>query len=381
MIKEYLGSKPLPEILRMNDGRVCDTPALWQERRKEILDLFSSEVYGYMPPAPEHITFTVKEQLEGQVMGLASYSRVEASFLTPKGPFQFEFDFYRPYSDKKVPAIVFLQFSMTSIASTFPVEEIIRSGFAVAQVYNGDIMKDTNDFSQGLGGMFLTQTSQWDDLCAPAFAANRKRGETQSGMIGMWAYGASRIMDYLQTLDCIDHSRIAVAGHSRLGKTALWTAANDERFRVAFISASGNSGASLHRFKGDDNEHLAQIAEVFPYWFSKRYPGYAGHEDEMPFDMHMLLSSLAPRAFYVCSGSTDTWAGPNTEYLCCVAASEPYRMLGGKGLVHPDRFPQAGDAFDSGDVGYSMHEGGHFMGSFEWNNVMAFMKRLSSQDE
>ena len=167
-----------------------------------------------------------------------------------------------------------------------------------------------------------------------------------------------------------------IAGHSRLGKTALWTAANDERFRVAFISASGNSGASLHRFKGDDNEHLAQIKEVFPYWFSKRYPQYAGHEDEMPFDMHMLLGSLAPRSFYVCSGSTDTWAGPNTEYLCCEAASEPYRMLGGQGLVHPDRFPQAGDAFDSGDVGYSMHEGGHFMGSFEWNNVMEFMKRL-----
>ena len=100
----------------------------------------------------------------------------------------------------------------------------------------------------------------------------------------------------------------------------------------------------------------------------------------MPFDQHMLLASLAPRAFYVCSGSTDEWAGPNTEYLCAVAASAPYRMLGGKGLVHPDRLPEAGDAFDSGDVGYSMHEGGHFLGSYEWEHVMAFMKRMPADE-
>lgn len=379
MIDEMLAARPLPEILRMNDGRLCTTPALWQERRKEILDLFSSEVYGYMPPAPDRVLFTEKEHLEGQVLGMAVYSRMQASFMTPKGPFSFEFDLYRPYSDRKVPAIVFLQFSMNSICSTFPVEEIIRNGFAVAQLHNGDVMRDVDDFSQGLGGMYLTQASPWDDLSADAYAANRKRGETQTGMIGIWAFAASRVRDCLAQMETIDQKRVAVAGHSRLGKTALWCAANDERFALAFISASGNSGASLSRFKEDDNEHIAQITQVFPYWFSKRYPQYAGKEAQMPFDQHMLLASLAPRAFYVCSGSADTWAGPHTEYLCCVAASEAWRMLGKKGLVHPDRLPKAGDAFDEGDVGYSMHEGGHFMGSYEWRHVMDFMRRMPGE--
>lgn len=376
MLEKILESKPLPPILKMNDGSVCNTPELWKKRRKEILELFSTEVYGTMPPAPDDVRFTVKEHFEDQIAGLASYSRIQASFTTPKGPFSFEFDFYQPYADHKVPAIVFMQFSMNSICSTFPVEEIIRNGFAVAMVYNGAIMPDRNDFSQPLGGMYLVQKSQWDDLCADAYAANRKREPGQWGMISVWAFGASRIMDYLHTLDTIDLDRIAIAGHSRLGKTALWCAANDERFKLAFISASGNSGASLSRFKEDDNEHIAQITEVFPYWFSKNYYKYAGHESEMPFDQHMLLASLAPRPFFVCSGSTDTWAGPKTEYLCCIAASEPYRMLGGKGLVHPDRFPVAGDVFDEGDVGYSMHEGSHFLGDFEWQNVMRFMKKM-----
>ena len=379
MIDEILKNSNLPEILRMNDGRECNTPELWQERRKEILDLFSREVYGYMPEPPKEISFYEVEHFEDQVTGLASYSRIRVSFTTPKGPFSFEFDCYLPYSEEKVPAIVLMQFSQNCIYSTFDVERLIRNGFAAIRMMYWDVMKDTNDFSQGLGSMYQVTPSPWDDLCADAYAANRKRGDTEWGMIGVWAYGASRIMDYLQTVDAIDKDRIAIAGHSRLGKTAMWCAANDERYTVAMISASGNSGASISRLKEDDNEHIAQITEVFPFWFSKQYPKYAGHEQEMPFDQHMILSTIAPRAFYVCSGSTDTWAGPKTEYLCCIAASEPYKLFGKKGLVHPDRMPQAGDAFDEGDAGYSMHQGGHFLGSYEWDHVMDFMKRMKKE--
>ncbi len=378
MLKELFDQRPLPSILTMDDGSACDTVEKWAIRRKEILDLFSKEVFGILPPAPkkEDVIFTLKFQDSGAINGQATYSRVGVCVMTPKGPYCFDFDLYVPNIQKKAPCIVMLQFSLHCIYSTFPIEQIIENGFATAMVYNGDIMQDRNDFAQGLGSGFIRKSAEFDNLAADTYAANYLRGEEQSGMIGIWAYGAMRIMDYLYTLDTIDRRRIAIAGHSRLGKTALWTAANDERYTLAFISGSGNTGASLSKYKTDKNEHIGQITEIFPHWFAKSYLKYAGQEEHMPFDQHMLLAALAPRAFYVCSGSEDTWAGPDTEYLCCVAAQPAYELLGEKGFIHPDRLPQAGDVFGEGSCGYSMHKGGHFLGRFEWQNVMDFMKKM-----
>lgn len=378
MIKEIFEKKPLPSVMTMNDGSICDTPEKWEVRRKEIVDLFAKEVFGYMPPEPKEgeLNFTLKFQDPGHINDKATYSRVGVNMMTPKGPYSFDFDLYVPNKKEPVPCIVMIQFSLNGIYSTFPIERIIDNGFAAVKVYNGDIMQDRNDFSQGLGSKFIRKSTAYDSLAADSYAANFLREEHQYGMIGIWAYAASRIMDYLYTLDEIDKKRIAICGHSRLGKTALWTAANDERYTVSFISGSGNTGASLSKYKTEDNEHVGQILEIFPHWFAKSYQKYAGHEDTMPFDQHMLLASLAPRSFYVCSGSRDTWAGPDTEYLCCAAANEPYKLLGMNGFVHPDRMPEAGEAFDSGDCGYSMHDGTHFLGDFEWQHVMDFMKKM-----
>lgn len=378
MLKELFAEKPLPSVLTMNDGSQCDSPEKWQQRRKEIVELFSREVYGYLPPAPkpEELIFTLKFREPGAINGQATYSRVGVCIMTPKGPYTFDFDLYTPNAQEKAPCIVMLQFSLDCIYSTFPIERIIENGFAVAMVYNGAIMADRHDFSQGLGSGYIRKSTAYDNLAADVYAANILREENQSGMIGIWAYGAMRIMDYLYTQDNIDRRRIAVAGHSRLGKTALWTAANDERYTLAFISGSGNTGASLSKYKTEQNEHIHQITEIFPHWFAKSFQKYGHHEDTMPFDQHMLLASLAPRSFYVCSGSEDTWAGPDTEYLCCAAANDGYRLLGEKGFVHPDRMPEAGDVFAEGSCGYSMHKGGHWMGDFEWQNVMDFMKTM-----
>ncbi len=376
MLKEILEQYQIPSILTMNNGERCTTSEMWEKRRKEILELFSDEVYGHMPPAPEHVTFTEKNCWKGQIQGKATIKQIEASFMTPSGPYAFQFYYYEPVTDHPVPAIVFLQFAEQPVYCSFPIEMIIDNGFAVAIVHYDTIQEDRYDFNQGLAGMYITGKSPWDDLSADTYAKNKKRGETQWGFIGAWAFAASRIMDYLQTLDTVDKSRIAVMGHSRLGKTAMWCAANDERFRLAAISASGCSGASLSKMKDDTCEKVGQITEVFPYWFSKRWPTYAGHEKEMPFDQHWILSAIAPRSFYICSGSEDSWAGPHTEYLCAVAANEVYHMLGMEGLKHPDRMPVAGDIFDEGSAGYSMHKGTHYLGEFEWKNVMEYMKKM-----
>lgn len=376
MLKEILKQYHIPQIIADDNGEECITPERWERRRKEILELFSSEVYGYMPPMPERVNFAVKGCWKNQIMGKAVIQRVEVSFDTPSGPFSFPFHYYEPVTDCKVPAIVFLQFAEHPVYCSFPIEQIINQGFAVAVVNYDNIQKDRYDFAQGLAGMYITGNSPWDDLCADTYAKNRKRGETQWGFIGAWAYAASRIMDYLQTLDTVDHEKIAVMGHSRLGKTAMWCAANDDRFRLAAISASGCSGASLSKMKDETCEKIGQITEVFPYWFSKRWPGYANREREMHFDQHWILSAIAPRSFYLFSGSDDNWAGPHTEYLCAVAANEVYHKLGMEGLKHPDRMPEAGDIFDQGCIAYAMHKGPHYLGDFEWNCVMEYMKKM-----
>lgn len=372
MLKEMIRDKNLPPVLTMNDGRSCDSRELWDLRRREIVDLFSREVYGYMPPAPERVSFRETESREELMGGAASYRRIEASFDTPGGPYAFEFDFYLPYSDKKVPAFVYIQFPEHPVHSTFPVEEITHNGFAVAMMRNCNVMEDRNDFTQGLAGMYLRNRSGVGNQNSCANTDNR--GGMEWGAIGAWAFAASRMMDYFYTLDTIDLDQVAVVGHSRLGKTALWCAANDERFGLAVINASGNTGASLSTWKDEKAEKIAQIVEKFPYWFCRNYYKYAGKEAELPFDQHMLTSSLAPRHFYVCSGSQDSWADPLSEFFCCVASDDVYGMLGMKGFICPDRLPEPGCIYDEGDIGYSMHDGKHFMGRFEWDNVMNYMK-------
>ena len=311
-------------------------------------------------------------------MGKATIRWIEASFHTPSGPFSFPFYYYEPTAASKVPVIVFLQYSGQPVRGSFPIEQIMEHGFGVAVIEHESIQMDRYDFAQGLAGMYITDESPWDNLSAETYAKNRKRRETQWGFLGAWAYAASRVMDYLQTLDTVDKARIAVMGHSRLGKAAMWCAANDERFRLAAISGSGCSGASLSKMKDETCEKIGQITEVFPYWFSKRWPGYAGKEKEMTFDQHWILSAIAPRSFYIFSGSEDAWAGPRTEYLCAVAANEVYHMLGMKGLVHPDRMPQAGDVFDAGPAAYAMHKGDHYLGDFEWEHVMQYMEKMGT---
>lgn len=359
MIAEKLKERCLPDVLRMNDGSACTGKRKWEQRRSEILDLFSREVYGYMPPAPERVKSTIISTYETAVAGFAAYYRIRISFDTPKGPFSFDAEVYLPTHIICAPVLLHLQFNDSPLFRVWPVEDIIKRGFATVMVRYQSIMQDKNDFSQGLAGMYLKEN---------------ERGPSDWGAIGAWAFGASRVLDALEQWGCVDVQHTAVVGHSRLGKTAMWCAANDPRVQLAVINGSGNSGACLSR--GNEGETVADITKMFPHWFCPNYWKYADHEREMPFDQHFLLAALAPRRSYNCSGSEDVWAAPFSEFLCSAAASRAYEMLGLPGLVAPDREPMPGDFFSDGYVAYSMHDGGHYIGRFEWENTMALMERI-----
>ena len=200
----------------------------------------------------------------------------------------------------------------------------------------------------------------------------------------MWSWAASRVMDYCQTLDCLDLGKSAVIGHSRLGKTALFTGMLDDRFQFVISNNSGFGGAALSRNRKDreNGEPLCSIefcAQNHMQWFSQNYKKYVNNEDALPYDQHFLVAASAPRYVYVASASNDYWADPKTEYLSCCAAGEIYERLGKTGFVHPDRFPLPGDTLQDGCVGYHMRYGEHYLGREDWNHYFRFILSKSGQ--
>lgn len=219
-----------------------------------------------------------------------------------------------------------------------------------------DVTADNNDFCDGIAGVLY----------------RGERKESDCGKIAIWSWAASRVMDYCRTLNCLDFSKAAVIGHSRLGKTALLTGMLDERFKFVISNNSGCTGAALSR--GKAGEQVERINSEFPFWFAPNYAKYGGREYEMPFDQHYLLAACAPRYVYVGSAAEDIWSDPDSEYLACCAASEVYESLGMSGFVHPDRLPVTGDVLQEGSIGYHLRFGGHYFSREDWKYYFAFIK-------
>ena len=53
------------------------------------------------------------------------------------------------------------------------------------------------------------------------------------GVLRAWAWGASRLLDYLQTDPDVDARKVAIQGHSRYGKASLVAMAYDPRFATS----------------------------------------------------------------------------------------------------------------------------------------------------
>ena len=183
-------------------------------------------------------------------------------------------------------------------------------------------------------------------------------------------------MDVLQTLPGLDPARMAVAGHSRLGKAALWCGAQDERFALVVSNESGCAGTALHR--GKQGERIRNITDRFGYWFCDNFRQFAGREEEMPFDQHFLLACIAPRLLYHGSAVLDIWSDPHAEFQGCLAADPAYRLLGAPGFAgsvveYPNRPMRL--ACHEGRIGYHLREGSHFFSRTDWGQVMSYWKK------
>jgi hypothetical protein len=236
--------------------------------------------------------------------------------------------------------------------------EIIARGWGYATVGYQDIQADrANSWTSGVIGMTF------------------RPGQTQPapdewGTIGAWSWGISRIIDYFETDKAVDAKRIAVHGHSRLGKTVLWASAKDERIAAVFSSCAGEMGSALAR--RDYGETVDDMAQNFPWQFSGNFQKWSGRWNEMPVDAHVLIALSAPRPVFITGGTTDQWADPVGEFLAEVAAGPVYRLLGRKDLG-VTQLPALDTPVTDGDLGWHYHTGGHSATPADWNAFLTFL--------
>lgn len=337
----------------MDSGIVVRNRDDWRMRRKELIHILSREEYGFTPAAPAEVRAETLSS-ERAFAGKATHSRIKLSFNTPSGEFSFPFDLIVPENAVSAPAFIYLSFRPELPDQYLPVEEILDHGFAIASIDYQEVTTDTAAID-GLAAMYPIDP------------------QTGWGTIGMWAFAASRVFDYIETLPAIDPARVCVVGHSRLGKTALWCAAQDERFAMVVSNDSGCSGAAISR--GKVGETIRDITGRFPYWFCGNYRNWVDREFEAPFDQHMLLALIAPRRLYVSSATEDEWADPASEFASAQTAAEAWRFLRAPGLIAPDGMPQPETSLHNGSVAYHLRTGSHFLSRADWLQFMAYREK------
>lgn len=361
---EILQARALPELLRFCGGEPVTAEA-WPARRAELLDLLRRTVYGYSPDAPESVRAEMVERDDKAFAGKAVQETVRITFDTPSGPFSFPFTLAVPKTGRPVPAFLLINFFATLPNRYCPAEELIDNGYAIAQLYYQDVTLD--DARGSCGSVDVSRC--FDDGLAACYPRDPHTGW---GKIGIWAWAASRVMDVLQSRPELDLSRIAVVGHSRLGKTALWCAAQDLRFSMAVSNDSGCGGASL--FRGKKGENIAFMRIRFPYWFCGNYSDYGDREAELPADQHFLLALLAPRGLLVNSSALDAWADPDSEFLAVCAAAPAFELLGASAPVIPPELPGETIALLDGDLAYARRAGTHYFSRTDWLNILHYRR-------
>jgi len=359
----------LPDPLVMADGkRVTDAQTWRTKRRPEILRAYQTEIYGRIPANTPKVTWEVVDtdaaakgntaimrRAVGRIGSAADAPRVTMMIYTPAK------------AAKPVPLILMINFGGGPPVEGKPpmqfndppvAADILARGWGYAMVGYQDIQPDRlNTLNQGVIGLTL-----------PAGQQQPKPDEW--GTISAWSWGLSRIIDYFETDKLVDAKKIAVQGHSRLGKTVLWASAMDERIAAVFSSCSGEMGAALAR--RDWGETVDDMAQNFSYQFAGNFQKYAGHWTDMPVDAHMLIALSAPRPVFITGGTQDQWADPVGEFKAGVAAGPVYRLLG-KNDLGTTELPALDTPLTKGDIGWHYHTGGHMATPADWKAFLEFV--------
>ena len=388
-----VGTFELPDPFLCRDGTKVTTPEEWkQKRRGELLTLFQRDMYGVMPTA-DCARLASKFLDEKTVFdGKAVQQQVVLYLNAPEKTPKMNLLIYLP-ANAQGPAAAILapnfmgnptvsddpdiivpevpDATRTKIGepvqrgakkSRWAIEKILERGYALITVYYEEIDPDYDDQRQnGVHPLFHA----WEDKHN---IPKQSRGAT----ITAWAWGLSRALDYLQTLPEIDPAKVAVMGHSRLGKTALWAAACDERFAASISNDSGCGGAALTR--RNFGETIASMHDMIPWWFCPKYATFVADPNLLPFDQHELIALIAPRPVYIASASEDLWADPKGEFLSALGADPVYRLLGTDGLAGVTEQPPVNTPV-GGTIHYHVRSGDHDVTDYDWEQYLNFLDK------
>jgi hypothetical protein len=384
-------TRKLPDPLQFADGRMVKTTKEWPQRRKEILDLLTKEMYGTMPGRPKNMHFQVFEQDKNALGGKATRKQVTVRIKEKDREVNFDLLIYIPNHTKKpVPAILGINFGGNHAihpdpgiklseawfensrtvqcaengkateacrgvyANRWAVDSILDAGFALVTMYREEIASDrkANMFQTGVHTLYPELQNREDNF----------------GTIAAWAWAMSRALDYLETDKQIDAKKVMAFGFSRLGKAALWAGATDGRFAGVISNNSGAGGGK--QFRRGQGETIAKLCTNFPHWFTKSFRQYMNKDTDLPFDQHFVLALIAPRPVYLGTASEDLNADPEGEFENAKAADGIYKFLGTKGFPY-NTFPALNEP-QVGRIGFHVRTGGHDVKNFDWKQYLNF---------
>lgn len=383
----------LPDpLMRLNGMRVTSAEAWRSERRPELIDLLERTLFGRVPAGKVRARVVERSRDSAALGGHALRREIRIHLATGADSLQIDLLVYTPArAVGRVPTFLALNFfgnhtigkdpgvqvaegwvsnftplgittnrsnerARGSMAYRWPVEEILARGYGLATANYGDIDPDFHDgFRNGAHALFPEP--------------REARAPDAWGSIAAWAWGLSRILDALEPDLHVDATRVALIGHSRLGRTAAWAGARDPRF--AMVISNGGLGGLFKRKYG---ETLWQITTRFPHWFSGAVVPFAEATDKLPVDNHLTLALIAPRPLYLGTASEDVFAVPAAEFLAAKAAEPVWHLLGQSGLA-ASQLPAPGQSSIEGTIGFHVREGQHDLTAWDWARFLDFADR------
>ena len=357
----------LPDIFLSEKGKWIQTVEEYESiRRQEIFRLFESEVYGQIPQDFDKISFSQASDTPNPYSDISVLEEVDISVERGGKSHTMRLNLFLPKAGNEPFPIILLinyqpkyQNGKLNQEGFWPVEELIKRGFATASFHAETVAPDKADTYQNgiISTLYPEQIGQPDGLKA----------------FGAWGWAAMRAMDYFEQHPTIDSKKSILVGHSRTGKTALWTSANDPRWAITYANESGCGGAALSKRKY--GETVEAINRRFPYWFADNFKKYNDREEELPLDQHMLPGLIAPRAVYYSSAREDRWADPKGEYLGLSLGSRVHSQIYEKKAVFEQEFESLNGQVHLESVGYHIREGKHDLTWEDWRIFLEFVEK------
>jgi hypothetical protein len=379
----------MPDPLVGLDGKRVTTAEQWfKQRRPELKALFQHYMYGYLPPAPAKVGAKVEHTDPRAFGGKATLQEVALTVGPPEAP-KIHLLLVVPNA-RKGPAPVFVGMNFSGNHSlvkdpavrlptawmypgragvkdnrateagrgtqtdVWALEQSVDRGYAVATFYSGDVDPDRKDVREGIQ-RYLGKKGA-------------KPGPHDGATIAVWAWGIHRAVDYLVTRPDLDAKKVAVVGHSRLGKTALLAAAFDDRIALAIPHQAGCGGTAPSR--GKVGESVKRINTSFPHWFNGTFKEFNDQVERLPFDQNCLVALVAPRPVLFSNAVEDTWANPDGQFEVLKAAEPVYRLLKAGGLDATK--PPPPDKLIDSTLGYYIRPGKHSMRKGDWKVFLDF---------